>query len=79
MIHHYVFGAMPVAEAKTLDNKVVSVHTWADEEMGEPERHFSRVRAMLTGHTLLLLADDSPGPPDEVDIDLIRTVEVHPS
>jgi hypothetical protein len=78
MIRHYDFG-MTKNEAKSIDGKVVTVSTASDAMIGEPERYFSRVRTMLTGHILLLLADGEPGPPDQVYIDLIRTVEVHDS
>jgi hypothetical protein len=80
MIRHYDLGSMTWAEVRNLEGKLVTVDTWSDEETGEFERHFPRVRTMLMGrHIMLLLADGESGPPDQVYIDLIRAVEVHDS
>lgn len=77
VIRQYIFDRMTLDEAKALDGKVVTIDTWADGELGLAEERHERVRVMRMGWTLLLLADDSPGPPAEVLIELVRTVEVH--
>ena len=66
------------ADAKQLDDKIVTVTTWPDPDWGDPERRYENVRCMFWGGpSLLVLADGDPGPAKSVHYHLIKTVEVH--